>query len=118
MVLSHYVSASFSLKSLIKKVINNLGIGSEKLKFVSISTFYEDNNGSIGMATITSMTPTPKNISAKYLWFRKHIRRLLVIRKIESENQKVDIFTKGLKSGFLSSLGSIYAVGKHSDERG
>ena len=42
--LSHSVIALSTLKSLIKEVIDNLGIDSEKLKFVSSSTVYEDNN--------------------------------------------------------------------------
>ena len=43
--LSYSVRSLLPLKILIKKVIENLGIDSDKLKFVSISTFYEDNNG-------------------------------------------------------------------------
>ena len=46
-VLSHSVRALLPLKSLIKEVIDNLGIDSENLKFVSSSTIYEDNNGAI-----------------------------------------------------------------------
>ena len=48
--LSHSVRALLTLKSLIKEVIDNLGIDSENLKFVSISTIYEDNNGAIVVA--------------------------------------------------------------------
>ena len=42
--LSYSVRALIPLKSLIKEVIDNLGIDSENLKFVSSSTVYEDNN--------------------------------------------------------------------------
>ena len=38
--LYHYVRALLPLKSLIKEVIDNLGIDSEKLKFLSNSTIY------------------------------------------------------------------------------
>ena len=41
--LSHYVRALIPLKSIIKEIIDNLGIDSEKLKFVSSSTIYEEN---------------------------------------------------------------------------
>ena len=85
------------MKSLIKELIENFGIDSEKLKFVSSSTIYEDNNGPIVLATSPRMNPTSKNVSVKYHWFRKHIGKEFVIRKIESENQKADIFTKGLQ---------------------
>ena len=56
--LSHSVRALLPLTSLIKEVIDNLGIDIEKLKFVSRSTIYEDNNGSIVVATSPRMTPT------------------------------------------------------------
>ena len=46
------------LKSLIKEVIDNLGIVSENLEFVSISTVYEENNGAIVVATSIKITPT------------------------------------------------------------
>ena len=45
--LSHHIIALLPLKSLIKEVIENLGIDSEKLKFVSSSTIYKDNNVAI-----------------------------------------------------------------------
>ena len=49
------------------------------------------------MATSPRMNPTPKNIAVKYHWFRQHVGKEFVIHKIESENQKADIFTKGLQ---------------------
>ena len=70
MALPHSVRVLLPLKSLIKELIDNLGIYSEKLKFASISTIYEDNNGAIVMATIPSMTPTSKHTAVKYNWFR------------------------------------------------
>ena len=70
MALSHSVRSLVPLKSLIKEVIDNLGIDSEKLKFVSSSTIYEDNNGYIVVAKSTRMTPKSKHIAFKYHWFR------------------------------------------------
>ena len=97
MALSHSVRALITFEILIKEVINNLGIDSEKLKFVSSCTIYEDNNGAIVVATSPRMTPTSKHLAFKYHWFRQHVGKEFVIRKIESENQKADIFTKGLQ---------------------
>ena len=85
--LSHSVRALLPLKSIIKEVIDNLGIDSENLKFVSSSTIYEDNNGAIVVAKSPRMTPTSKHISVKYHWFRQHVGKEFMIRKIESENQ-------------------------------
>ena len=71
--LYHSVRALLPLKSIIKEVIDNLGIDSAKLKFVSSSTIYVDNNGSIVVETIPRMTPTSKHTVVKYHWFRQHI---------------------------------------------
>ena len=95
--LSNFVRALLPLKSLIKEVIDNLGIDCENLKFVSSSAVYEDNNGSEVVSTSPRMTPSSKYIAVKYHWFRQHVGKQIVIRKIESENQKADIFTKGLQ---------------------
>ena len=97
MTLSHSVRALLNLKSLIKEVIDNLGIDCENLKFVSISTVYEDNNGSIVVAKSPRMTPSSKHMAVKYHWFRHRVGKEFLIQKIESENQKADIFTKGLQ---------------------
>ena len=95
--LSHSVRALIPLKSLIKEVIDNLGIDCENLKFVSSSNVYEENNGAIVVATSPRITPSSKHIAVKYHWFRQHVGKEFVIRKIESENQKADIFTKYLQ---------------------
>ena len=71
---------------------------------MSSSTIYEDNNGSIVVATIPRMTPTSNHISVKYHWFRQHFGREFLIRKIKSENQKADIFTKGLQGQIFARI--------------
>ena len=58
MALYHSVRSLLPLKILIKEVIDNLGIDSKKLEFLSSSTVYEDNNGDIAVATSPTMTPT------------------------------------------------------------
>ena len=73
MALSHSVRELLPLKSLIKEVIENLGINSKKLKFVSRSTVYEENNGAIVVATSPRITPTPKHITVRYHWLRQEI---------------------------------------------
>ena len=55
--LSCSVRALLPLKILIKEVIDNLGIDSENLKFMSRSTIYEENNGAIFVETSPRMTP-------------------------------------------------------------
>ena len=104
MALSHSIIALIPLKILIKEVIDNLGIDSENLMFVSSSTVYEDINGAIVVATSPRMTPTSNHIAVKYHWFGKHVGKEFVIRKTESENQKADIFTKGLQGEIFVSI--------------
>ena len=71
--LSHSVRVLLPLKSLIKEVIDNLVIDSEKMKFVSSSAIYDDNNGSIVVTTILRITPTSKHIDVRYHWFRQQV---------------------------------------------
>ena len=82
--LSHSVRDLLPLKSLIKEVIENLGIDSEKLKFVSRYTVYDYNNGAIVVATSTRMTPISNHISIRYHWFRQNVGKESVICNIAS----------------------------------
>ena len=77
-------------------MIDNLVIDNENLKFVSSSTLYEDNNGAIILAISTRINPKPKHNDIKYKCLGYHVGNEYLIWKIEPENQKVDIFTKGL----------------------
>ena len=58
------------------------------------------------MATSPSITPTSKHIVFKYHVFKHQVGKEFLIRKIVSENQKADIFIKGLQGEFFSVLGS------------
>ena len=68
----HSVRDLLPLKIIIKEVIDNLGIDSEKLKFVSNCTVYDNNNGAIVAITIPRMTPISNHISIMYHWFKNH----------------------------------------------
>ena len=62
------------------------------------SHVFEDNNGALGLATSPKLTPRTKHIAVKYHWFRESIgeEHGVLLEKIASEDQKADIFTKGL----------------------
>ena len=96
-VLYHSVRELLPLKNLIKEVIDKLGIDSEKLNFVPGYTLYEDNNGDISVATSPRVTTTSNHIYVSYYWFIQNVVKGFLIRKINSENHKADIFTKGLQ---------------------
>ena len=61
------------MEKFIKEVVNNLVFDIEKLKFVSSSTVYEDNNVTIVVATGPMMTPASKHIAVRYHCFRQHV---------------------------------------------
>ena len=84
MVYSRSVRALLPLRSIIKEVIDNLGINSEKLKYFSSSTIYEENNGSIVLEKSPRMTSTSKYIAVNYHWFKQHVVKEFVIWKIKS----------------------------------
>ena len=59
----------FNLRVLSRKLLINLGIDNEKLKFVSKYTVYEGNDATIVVATSPRMDPTSNHITSKYNWF-------------------------------------------------
>jgi len=64
------------------------------------STVFEDNNGALGLATSPRITPRTKHIAVKYHFFRNKIgkEKGIIIEKIDTAEQKADIFTKGMPS--------------------
>ncbi|MGH3053548.1 MAG: Ty1/Copia family ribonuclease HI, partial [Gaiellaceae bacterium] len=98
---AEYIALSQSMRDLLPtkqviiEVLTSLGIHLERA--TTHSTVFEDNNGALSLAHTLGMTPRTKHIGVKYHFFREHVRRGTVkVQKIESENQKADIFTKGL----------------------
>ena len=100
---AEYIALSQSMRDLLpmRRILKELG---EKLELDFMkpamihSTIFEDNNGALGLATAPKLTPRTKHIAVKYHWFKSHIgeKEGIVIRKVESREQKADIFTKGL----------------------
>ena len=84
MELSHYVREIFPFKSLIKKVIDNLGIDHDNMKFLSSFTLYKNNGEFIAVGERPRMTPTSNHIAVKNDFFWKHIGKEFVIPKIET----------------------------------
>ncbi len=73
------------------------------------SVVFEDNNGCIATCLAPKMSPRTKHIAIKYhfvrSFFGKNVdRHPFLLQKIESENQKADIFTKGLNSEKFKGL--------------
>ena len=108
---AEYIALSQAMRELVPLRNTLLEIGKElDLSFVkpifTHSTIFEDNNATIGLATAPKMTPRTKHIAIKYHWFRSYIgeEKGYKIQKIESENQKADLFTKGLSAEILGRV--------------
>ena len=83
------------MRRMLNEVTQNLGM--ELLGTQMHSTVFEDNNGALTLTNLPSMTPWSKHIAVKYHFFRESIKDGNVkIMRVKSENQKADIFTKGI----------------------
>jgi len=73
------------------------------------STIFEDNNGALSLATAPKLTPCMKHIGVKYHWFKSLIGKEqgFDIVKVESKEQKADIFTKGLPAELFQHVRGI-----------
>ena len=66
------------------------------------SHIFEDNNGAISVATTKKMSSRTKHIGVKYLFVKQYFgdkkfqNHPFVLKKIDTNEQKADIFTKGL----------------------
>ena len=66
---------------------------------MSKTSVWEDNAGTLTLVTLEPgwMTPRSKHYAIKYHWFREHLKPNQVeIKKIDTNDQKADILTKGL----------------------
>ena len=74
------------------------------------SKIFEDNNGAISTATTPKMTPRTKHIAVKYHFVKDYFARRKMgdhpfeLLKIDTLDQKADIFTKGLNEVAFSRI--------------
>jgi hypothetical protein len=100
---AEYIALSTAMRDLLpmRRVLTEIG---EKLNLPFMkpamvhSTIFEDNNGALGLAKAPKLTPRTKHIAVKYHWFKDQIgkEKGFVIEKVDTHDQKADIFTKGL----------------------
>ena len=100
---SEFIALSSSFRSLIptkrliEETLKGLNITS-MVKYSAKSTVFEDNNGALQLATTKKLTPRTRHIATKYFWFLEQVDKgLATIVKVESSQNKSDIFTKNLK---------------------
>ena len=93
------------MRGLLHKVVTKMKLtASEEVKIHS--TVFEDNNGALILASAPKLTPGTKHIAVKYHFFRSHIGEDngVQIRKINTTEQKADIFTKGLQAETFTTI--------------
>ena len=107
---AEYIALSTSLRSLlplkelVREVASSL-MSDPSFITTTYSSVFEDNNGALTLATVPRMTPRSKHIAVPYHFFREHVANgSLQILKIASENNKGDIFTKGLDHNKFHTL--------------
>jgi hypothetical protein len=99
---AEYIALSQSMRELIplRSLVREMSLALNFTKIFEIRTFskvFEDNNGALILASLPRMTPRSKHIAVKYHFFRSHVATgNIKIYKINTEEQKADIFTKGL----------------------
>ena len=96
--LSQAMRELMPLRALMETLSSSLGL--ERDAKTSISTVWEDNNGTLCLARKEAplMTPRTMHIAIKYHWFRSKICKGEVeIEPIDTSVQNADIFTKGLR---------------------
>ena len=110
---AEYIALSTSMRSLIplKTLVGEVAASlMEDSTFLTntFSSVFEDNNGALILATTPRMTPRSKHIAVPYHFFREHVTNGTVqIFKVESDQNKADIFTKGLERVKFQSLRTL-----------
>ncbi len=67
-------------------------------------TLFEDNVGAETLAKSPKMTPRTKHIAIRYHWFRSHVGKILDIKRVNTEDQLADVFTKPVSLQILRRL--------------
>ena len=87
-------------KAINKENLKGLGLNTKKLKVITQSSVFEENDGAIVVASSPRLTPTSKCITFRNLWFRSHIdsdknvSKPIPIKQIYGRFNPEDIFTK------------------------
>ena len=111
---SEYIALAQALRELIpiRRLLESLASlhSTEGAQVLVKSTIFEDNNGAISMAQAPNMSPRTKHIATRYhfvkQYFGKHRieHHPFVLEKIGTDDQKADIFTKGLDAKKFKAL--------------
>jgi hypothetical protein len=103
--LSQAMRELLPMRELLQEVGTNLNLDFAD-PVILHSTVFEDNNGALGMAKAPKITPRTKHIATKYHFFRDKIglEKGIEISRIDTNDQKADMFTKGLPKETFQKL--------------
>ena len=95
-----------SLRNMCQEIISEFKLTSTDISLIK-SKIFEDNNGCIATAEAPKLTPRTKHTVIKFHFIRNyfgknptrtdHFKHPFELRKVDTHEQKGDIFTKGLK---------------------
>ena len=107
---AEYIALSTSMQSLIplKTLVAEVAASlMEDPTFLTntYSLVFEDNNGALILTTVPRMTQRSKHIAVPYNFFCEHVANGTVqIFKVTSDENKADLFSKGLECVKFQSL--------------
>jgi hypothetical protein len=110
---AEYVALSQAMKDLIplrrlSTLVCDVIFGKGKYEAKIFSKVFEDNNGALQLARAPRMTPRTKHYGIKYHFFRENVDKGdIKLYKIESKEQRADIFTKGIVLSIFEYIQSL-----------
>jgi len=119
---AEYIALSTAMRDLLptrvllKEVGQKLWLSYCKMSTI-LSWVWEDNNGAIYLAEATNkVSCRTKHIAVKYHFFRENLSDEIQVKKIDTNDQLADIFTKGLAAFQFTRLASQLMGWVSSDE--
>jgi hypothetical protein len=82
------------LREIVDEIRRHMGLSKDypvRMK----SKVFEDNNGCIAVATSPKITPRSKHIGTACVFFKEHLDKLEIL-KVDTKEQKADMFTKAM----------------------
>ena len=103
--LSQAMRELLPMRELLQEVGTTLDLDFAKPAIVH-STVFEDNNGALTLATSPRITPRTKHVAIKCHHFKTSVgaEKGIAIKPIDADQQKADIFTKGLAADKFAHL--------------
>ena len=105
---AEYIAASVAMRELLpmRRILTYIcdELDIERPKESTISTVWEDNSAALSVmqAPLPKITPRSKHFAVKLHWFKSHLGEAggnkIFAKKIDTKDQKADIFTKGLRT--------------------